>query len=202
VTREGDVFGAHFASGGSSSQPSLIEIQAAVDEAAAALAEATASGRAIGFEMSRLDAERLDAQKRVDVALAQLHESDATLAAVAEELGSTARRPARRAPRPTRLAHADPSRRGGPHPRPGRARGAGGPAHHGQEAPGRGAGHRRAQRLAEAGQGGPGWRDGGAPALRTAEERARALHGRADSLLRNAAAERESRARPPRAASG
>ena len=31
--------------------------------------------------------ERLDAQRRVDVALAKLHESDATLAAVAEELG-------------------------------------------------------------------------------------------------------------------
>ena len=37
--------------------------------------------------MSRLEAERLEAQKRVDVALARLHESDATLAAVAEELG-------------------------------------------------------------------------------------------------------------------
>ena len=34
VTRDGDVLGAHFASGGSSSQPSLIEVQAAVDEAA------------------------------------------------------------------------------------------------------------------------------------------------------------------------
>ena len=33
VTREGDLLGAHFASGGSSSQPSLLEVQAAVDEA-------------------------------------------------------------------------------------------------------------------------------------------------------------------------
>ena len=37
--------------------------------------------------MSRLERERHEAQKRVDVALAKLHESDATLAAVAEELG-------------------------------------------------------------------------------------------------------------------
>src|SRR3546814_15063592 len=34
-----------------------------------------------------MEAERLEAQKRVDVALAKLHESDAPLAAVAEELG-------------------------------------------------------------------------------------------------------------------
>ena len=33
VTRDGDLLGAHFASGGSSSAPSLIEVQAAVDEA-------------------------------------------------------------------------------------------------------------------------------------------------------------------------
>src|SRR5690242_21488146 len=45
-------------------------------------------------DIARLDSERQDAQRRVDIALAKLHESDATLAAVAEELGhygSTAR---------------------------------------------------------------------------------------------------------------
>ena len=87
VTRDGDVFGAHFAAGGSSSQPSLLEIQAAVDEAGTQLAEATATAERLGFDISRLEAERLAAQQRVDVALAKLHESDATLAAVAEELG-------------------------------------------------------------------------------------------------------------------
>ncbi len=44
-------------------------------------------GERLGFDLSRLEAERLEALKRVDVALAKLHESDATLAAVAEELG-------------------------------------------------------------------------------------------------------------------
>ena len=39
-------------------------------------------------------------------------------------------------------------------------------------------------------------------ALRTTEERARALHGRADSLVRAAQAERDSRARASSAASG
>ena len=85
--REGDLIGSHFASGGSSSQPSLIEIQAAVDEATQQLSEAVAASERLGFEISRLEADRLAAQQRVDVALAKLHESDATLAAVAEELG-------------------------------------------------------------------------------------------------------------------
>jgi hypothetical protein len=42
-----------------------------------------AASERLGFDMSRLERERHEAQKRVDVALAKLHESDATLAAVA-----------------------------------------------------------------------------------------------------------------------
>ena len=88
VTREGDVLGAFSAAGGSSSQPSLLEIQAAVDEASAQLAARRRRvSERLGFDISRLESERLDAQQRVDVALAKLHESDATLAAVAEQLG-------------------------------------------------------------------------------------------------------------------
>ncbi len=87
VTRDGDVLGAHFAAGGSTAQPSLIEVQAAVDEATAALAEATRCCERLTFDLSRLEEERAQARQRVDVALAKLHESDATLAAVAEELG-------------------------------------------------------------------------------------------------------------------
>ncbi|HNN48790.1 MAG TPA: chromosome segregation protein SMC, partial [Marmoricola sp.] len=43
VTRDGDLLGAHYASGGSSSTPSLIEVQAAVDEATEKLRVATAA---------------------------------------------------------------------------------------------------------------------------------------------------------------
>ena len=114
VTRDGDVFGAHFVAGGSSSQPSLIEIQAAVDEAAEQLAEAVASAERLGFETSRLEAERLDAQQRVDVALAKLHESDATLAAVAEELGQYGSQARAARGEAERLAPGDRRGRGGP----------------------------------------------------------------------------------------
>ena len=94
VTRDGDLLGAHFASGGSSTAPSLIEVQAAVDEATEQLARATHAVERLTFEAQTLEQQRLDAANRVEVALARLHESDATLAAVAEELaqyGSVAR---------------------------------------------------------------------------------------------------------------
>ena len=87
VTRDGDLLGAHFAAGGSSSQPSLIEVQAAVDEATEQLGTATHTLERLTFDASTLEREREEARRRVDVALAKLHESDATLAAVAEELG-------------------------------------------------------------------------------------------------------------------
>ncbi len=87
VTRDGDLLGAHFAAGGSSSQPSMLEVQAAVDEAEAMLTEAVHRSERLVFDLARLDEERALAQQRADVALAKLHESDATLAAVAEELG-------------------------------------------------------------------------------------------------------------------
>jgi len=195
VTRDGDVFGSHFASGGSSNQPSLIEIQAAVDEAEAQLAEATASSERLAFDMSRLEAERLEAQKRADVALARLHESDATLAAVAEELGqygSQARAARAEAERVTtaiaraeeardqdlaglaeleaRLASADQAT---------------------DEEPDTG----ERERLVDAARGSRQAEMDARLAVRTSEERARALHGRADSLRRAAQAEREARAR-------
>ena len=88
VTRDGDLLGAHFAAGGSAAQPSLIEVQAAVDEAdrpAGRGGRGRASGSGSTWPGSRPSG--CEAQQRVDVALAKLHESDATLAAVAEELG-------------------------------------------------------------------------------------------------------------------
>ncbi|MFC5678271.1 chromosome segregation protein SMC [Aeromicrobium endophyticum] len=87
VTRDGDVLGAHFAAGGSTSKQSLIEVQAALDAAEADLAAAAHTIERLRFEQGRLEAVRAAAQERVDAALGELHESDATMAAVAENLG-------------------------------------------------------------------------------------------------------------------
>lgn len=195
VTREGDLIGPHFASGGSSDQPSLIEIQAAVDEAAARLAEATAAGERLGFETSRLEAERLEAQKRVDVALARLHESDATLAAVAEELGqygSQARAARGEAERLAQaIAKAEEAReQAGTGLAELEARLASA-----EEAPEEEPDTDERERLVEAARTARQAEMDARLALRTSEERARALHGRADSLRRTAQKEREARAR-------
>ena len=195
VTREGDLLGSHFASGGSSSQPSLLEVQAAHDEASAKLAEATASGERLGFEISRVEAERLEALKRVDVALAKLHESDATLAAVAEELGQhgsvlrAARGEAERLARS--LATATEAREqdlAGLAELEARLTAA-------QEAPEDDADLSESERLSQAARTTRQQEMDARLALRTAEERARAVHGRADALLRAAQAEREARAK-------
>ncbi|EON23201.1 MULTISPECIES: chromosome segregation protein SMC [Nocardioides] len=195
VTREGDLIGAHFAAGGSSSQPSLLEIQAAVDEAVGQLQEATASTERLGFEISRLEAERHDALKRADVALAKLHESDATLAAVAEELGqygSQARSARGEAERLERaIASAETARESD----------SAGLADlelrlaTAEESPDEEPDVTERERLVEVAKAARQGEMDARLSLRTTEERARALNGRADSLLRAARAERDSRAK-------
>ncbi|NRQ50220.1 chromosome segregation protein SMC [Aeromicrobium stalagmiti] len=87
VTRDGDILGAHFAAGGSTSKQSLIEVQAAITKADDDLAAAVHTLERLRFEQETGETVRAAAQERVDAALAQLHESDATMAAVAENLG-------------------------------------------------------------------------------------------------------------------
>ena len=94
VTRDGDVLSAHFAAGGSSAQPSLIEVQAAIDEAEERLTEAGHRSDRLRFAQSQLEEQQRDARAVVEETLARLHESDAAMAALAEQLGqlgSTAR---------------------------------------------------------------------------------------------------------------
>jgi chromosome segregation protein len=184
VTRDGDLLGSHVAGGGSTAQQSLIEIQGAVDDAASRLAEVTAAGERLGFEQSRLEAERLDAQQRVDVALARLHESDATLAAVAEELGQHGSQARAAKGEAERLSQAIEK------------------AQAAREADLAGLAELEQRlataedaRLSDAAKAARQGEMDARLALRTAEERARALHGRVDTLLRQAQAERDTRAR-------
>ena len=87
VTREGDVLAAGLVHGGSASAPSLLEVQAAVDEARSRLEAATHRCERIRFELGTAQTSTEEAQQRVDAALSRLHESDARMAAVAEQLG-------------------------------------------------------------------------------------------------------------------
>ncbi len=87
VTLEGDVLTALTVVGGSANAPSLLEVQAAVDDAGARLQEVTARLERGRFALAAAQARRAEAQDRADTALERLHESDARLAAVAERLG-------------------------------------------------------------------------------------------------------------------
>jgi chromosome segregation protein len=198
VTRDGDVFGAHFASGGSQSQPSLLEIQAAYDDASAALGDAVAASERLGFDISRFESERQDAQRRVDVALAKLHESDATLAAVAEELGHHGSQSRAARAEAERIAQAMATAQQA------REQDLAGlaeleqrlaAAQEATDAPDLEPDSETRERLAEAARAARQAEMDARLALRTSEERARALHGRADSLVRAAQAERDARAR-------
>ncbi|GAA1575047.1 chromosome segregation protein SMC [Kribbella sancticallisti] len=198
TTRAGDVLGAHFAYGGSDAAPSLIEVQAAIDEASEKLTEATARSERLRFELSAMEDERSRQKESVEIALARLHESDASMAAVAEQLaqfGSLAkasRGEAQRMGEAIAAAEAERDRNltgladleqrlndveqygddEGDEPDP-----------------------TERDRLAEEAKAGRAAEMEARLALRTTEERARALSGRADSLERAARQEREARAR-------
>ena len=102
VTVDGDLIGPDWAVGGSAGGPSMLEIQVTRDRAADELA---ATSERIGELTAALAGARAEAEQRsLDVArtLAALHQSDARMSAVAEELarvGSAARSSAAEADR-------------------------------------------------------------------------------------------------------
>ncbi|WP_375431188.1 chromosome segregation protein SMC [uncultured Friedmanniella sp.] len=196
VTRDGDVLGAVRAAGGSSAQPSLLEVQAAIEDAEQRLAAATHQVERLRFAASELDERYRAAEQGVEIALAKLHESDAAMAAIAEELGqlrSTATSASGEADRlrqgivqaeaardrdlagladlEQRLALAEQSE-GEPEPDPAER-----------------------DRLAEAARTARSAEMDARLALRTLEERSRSLAGRADALRRAAEHERQARAK-------
>ncbi|QGV78278.1 chromosome segregation protein SMC [Streptomyces ficellus] len=201
VTAEGDVLGAHFAQGGSAGAPSLLEVQASVDEAAAELAELAVRCEELAAAQAEATGRRRDAVARVEELAERRRVADREKSQVAQSLG--------------RLA--------------GQARGAAGEAERAAAAAARaqetleratGEAEELAERLLVAEESGP-FGDGGDEEpdtsvrdrlaadganarqtemearlqARTHEERVKGLAGRADGLDRAARAEREARAR-------
>ena len=115
VTREGDVLGAHFAAGGRRVQPSLIEVQAAVDEAAEQLAAAAHTLRA-----AELRRQHPGAGARGGPAGGSTWRSPSCTSPTPRwppsprSSASTARRPATREPRPSGSTQAIEAARGRP----------------------------------------------------------------------------------------
>jgi chromosome segregation protein len=196
VTAEGDLLGPDWAVGGSASAPSVIEVQAAVDEAETKLAEAGSRRVRVSTELAEAKTAADAARAGVDRALAQLNESDAKLNAVAEQLGrlgAGARGAAAEADRmdKARAAAAEAREQDVAKLADLEARLVAAEEIPVDEEPSteerdalqaRGAEVRQAEMEARL-------------AVRTGEERVRALSGRADQLLRAAQTERATRAR-------
>ncbi|MGH3538554.1 MAG: chromosome segregation protein SMC, partial [Pseudonocardiaceae bacterium] len=86
VTVDGDLLGGDWAHGGSGRSLSVIEVQAAVDDGQIRLAESETRVQRLAAELQEASKEEADRAEDVDNTLAALHESDAELAAVAEQL--------------------------------------------------------------------------------------------------------------------
>ena len=87
VTRDGDVIAPRLARGGSRGAPTLLEVQAAIDEAESALTEVSHRLERTRFSLTAAQDRQREAAELAEAALARLHDSDARLAAVAEQLG-------------------------------------------------------------------------------------------------------------------
>ncbi|MGW0908088.1 chromosome segregation protein SMC [Streptomyces sp. NPDC002853] len=90
VTTEGDLLGAHFAQGGSAGAPSLLEVQASVDEAAAELEQLAQQCE----ELAHAQQEAGERRKEVAALVEELGErrraADREKSAVAQQLGALA----------------------------------------------------------------------------------------------------------------
>ncbi|WP_426561456.1 chromosome segregation protein SMC [Angustibacter sp. McL0619] len=87
VTADGDVLAPGLVRGGSAGAPSLLEVQAAADEAGDNAAAATHRAEQSRFALAAAQQDAEQALERVEAALERLHDSDAQHAAVAERLG-------------------------------------------------------------------------------------------------------------------
>ncbi|MEW1777636.1 AAA family ATPase [Streptomyces sp. NPDC086777] len=90
VTTEGDLLGAHFAHGGSAGAPSLLEVQASVDEAAAELEELAVRCEELSDAQQSAQAHRKECAALVDELGERRRAADREKSAVAQQLGRLA----------------------------------------------------------------------------------------------------------------
>jgi chromosome segregation protein len=203
VTTDGDLVGAGWVSGGSDRKLSTLEVASEIDKAGAELAVADTRAGQLGAALSGALTEQAARQDSAEQALAALNESDTAISAMYEQLGRLGQdartaedewtgllrqREELEAGRAqtvqevtdleTRLRNAQETQHvHAAEPSPAAAR----------------------QQIAAAAEAARGVEVEARLAVRTAEERANAVRGRADSLRRAAAAEREARLRAQQA---
>ncbi|MER7566620.1 chromosome segregation protein SMC [Streptomyces sp. NPDC097941] len=87
VTAEGDLLGAHFAHGGSAGAPSLLEVQASVDQAAAELEELAVQCEELAEAQHAAVEQRKECTARVEELGERRRAADREKSAVAQQLG-------------------------------------------------------------------------------------------------------------------
>jgi chromosome segregation protein len=199
VTTDGDLVGAGWVSGGSDRKPSTLEITSEVEKARTELVDAEKQEGQLSAALSGALAEQASRQDSAEQALAALNESDAAISAIYEQLGRLGQDARAADDDWQRLIQQRNELEAGRNQTVEELGGLEQRLHNAQQEPtfeaepiGRRASMVAAEqaRAAEVEV---------RLAVRTAEERANAVRGRADSLRRAAAAEREARLRAQRA---
>ncbi|OCB49609.1 chromosome segregation protein SMC [Mycobacterium malmoense] len=203
VTLDGDLVGAGWVSGGSDRKLSTLEVTSEIDKAGSELAAAEAQVAQLTAALSGALTEQAARQDSAEQALAALNESDTAISAMYEQLGRLGQEARTTDEEWTRLLRQREELEAGRAQTveevtalENRLRNAQETQHVHAEEPN----HAEVrQRIAAAADAARGAEVEARLAVRTAEERANAVRGRADSLRRAAAAEREARLRAQQA---
>jgi chromosome segregation protein len=199
VTADGDLVGAGWISGGSDRKPSTLEIASEVDKARAELADSEKQASELSAALSGALAEQASRQDAAEQALAALNESDAAISAIYEQLGRLGQDARAADDEWQRLIQQRNELEAGRNQTVEELTALEQRLHNAQQEPTFDAEPVDRQTATAAAEESRAAEVEARLAVRTAEERANAVRGRADSLRRAAAAEREARLRAQRA---
>ena len=199
VTTDGDLVGAGWVSGGSDRKPSTLEISSEVEKARSELAGAEKQTRELSAALSGALTEQATRQDAAEQALAALNESDAAISAIYEQLGRLGQDARAADDEWQRLIHQRNELEAGRNRTVEELGELEQRLHNAQQEPTFEAEPVDRQASMAAAEQARAFEVEARLAVRTAEERANAVRGRADSLRRAAAAERDARLRAKRA---
>ncbi|OBG13335.1 chromosome segregation protein SMC [Mycolicibacterium celeriflavum] len=199
VTTDGDLVGAGWVSGGSDRKPSTLEIASEVEKARTELAEAERQVGELTAALSGALTEQANRQDAAEQALAALNESDAAISAIYEQLGRLGQDARAADDEWQRLIHQRNELEANRSRTVEELAGLEQRLHNAQQEPTFEAEPVNRQETMAAAEAARSAEVEARLSLRTAEERANAVRGRADSLRRAATAEREARLRALRA---
>jgi len=199
VTTDGDLVGAGWVSGGSDRKPSTLEISSEVEKARSELAGAEKQTRELSAALSGALTEQATRQDAAEQALAALNESDAAISAIYEQLGRLGQDARAADDEWQRLIHQRNELEAGRNRTVEELAELEQRLHNAQQEPTFEAEPVDRQASMAAAEQARAFEVEARLAVRTAEERANAVRGRADSLRRAAAAERDARLRAKRA---